>query len=156
MTIQLDAESDALHYSNTSYFASKECTYTDASGRPVPAPRSAHPDRIVGNPPSELPSRSIEVSTGYQPESTQADAVPAAAAVRRQAVVPDTTSKRVRPEAISPSSASGSIGSSPSVDSGHSSPTSLLDPITSHELINRKLSSFFSRSQFSFDLPYSL
>ncbi|TFK51744.1 hypothetical protein OE88DRAFT_1464712 [Heliocybe sulcata] len=25
------------------YFASKECTYTDASGRPVPAPRAGHP-----------------------------------------------------------------------------------------------------------------
>ena len=29
----------------SSYFASKKCTYTDASGKPVPAPRPFHPDR---------------------------------------------------------------------------------------------------------------
>ena len=28
-----------------SYYASKICTYTDAAGRPVPAPRNAHPER---------------------------------------------------------------------------------------------------------------
>ena len=30
-----------------SYYASKTCTYTDAAGRPVPAPRSLHSDRAV-------------------------------------------------------------------------------------------------------------
>jgi hypothetical protein len=34
----------SLAHSYNSYFASKSCTYTDASGRPVPAPRPCKPD----------------------------------------------------------------------------------------------------------------
>lgn len=41
-----------------SYFASKNCTYTDASGRPVPAPRPLPPEAIqpAGAPESLVPS----------------------------------------------------------------------------------------------------
>jgi hypothetical protein len=42
--------------SNHSYFASKTCTYTDASGRPVPAPRHFKIDRPNPPPDSRLPS----------------------------------------------------------------------------------------------------
>lgn len=35
-----------------SYFASKPCTYTDASGRPVPAPRNMPPESVL--PPGQL------------------------------------------------------------------------------------------------------
>ncbi|KAG6336044.1 hypothetical protein ID866_3043 [Astraeus odoratus] len=53
------------HQNSSSYFASKKCTYTDASGKPVPAPRPRpesssdgravpyppHPDGALSNPP---------------------------------------------------------------------------------------------------------
>lgn len=38
-----------------SYFASKKCTYTDASGKPVPAPRPFNPDRPENSDPRSDP-----------------------------------------------------------------------------------------------------
>lgn len=102
------------------FFASKECTYTDSSGRPVPAPRTnANQDRV-------LPAR---ISTGYASTSASAEST---AGIRRHAEL-DTAAKRVKPE-TSPSMASAS-SSSPSADSGHDSPLSSLDPVTQLQLI---------------------
>ncbi|KAI0091685.1 hypothetical protein BDY19DRAFT_931771 [Irpex rosettiformis] len=119
------------------YFASKECTYTDAAGRPVPAPRNAHPDRLGGSPVGD-PLKNIAVTTEYHsaPLRPNSDPNQSSVGVRRPADPTDDTTKRLRPEdSLSPPSAP-SLGSSPSVDSGHCSPTSLLDPTTTHELVN--------------------
>ncbi|KAI0704283.1 hypothetical protein BC835DRAFT_1262153 [Cytidiella melzeri] len=119
------------------YFASKECTYTDASGRPVPAPRNSHPDRVVGSEPS--PEGLVVATDPFSDalrHTSRADAQATSAIAYRQADVSDLAAKRSRAEDnLSPPSVS-SHGSSPSNDSGHSSPISLLDPSTTHELIN--------------------
>lgn len=116
----------------SSYFASKECTYTDSSGRPVPAPRISTQDRSI--PPSQIAPRNLAVATAYvDPTRTS---ITNTTSARRQTDFSDAAAKRARPEALSPSS-SGSIASSPSLDSGNSSPTTLLDPVTTHELTNR-------------------
>lgn len=108
-----------------SFFASKECTYTDSSGRPVPAPRTnASQDRV---PPARI-------STTYAAASTSSEST---AGMRRRAE-PDVAAKRVKPE-TSPSMTSAS-SSSPSADSGHDSPTSSLDPVTQLQLIERESS----------------
>ncbi|EPQ56794.1 hypothetical protein GLOTRDRAFT_105364 [Gloeophyllum trabeum ATCC 11539] len=66
---------DACHKSKRrcdgtgNYFASKECTYTDASGRPVPAPRAGHP--------SEDTQRSSQAPLDGVPSRAGPSAVPA-------------------------------------------------------------------------------
>ena len=49
-----------LNYSHlrVSYYASKSCTYTDSSGRPVPAPRPFNPECSDSQPSSDIHPRS--------------------------------------------------------------------------------------------------
>lgn len=54
------------------YYASKQCTYTDASGRPVPAPRPFKPERQDPQPSSSTSdSRSYPTSQFNQPSVNQ-------------------------------------------------------------------------------------
>ncbi|KAF9005931.1 fungal-specific transcription factor domain-containing protein [Cyathus striatus] len=57
------------------YYAAKTCTYTDASGRPVPAPRTGKPDKADPQPPND-PRQSPYSSTSqprtYPPVSSTA------------------------------------------------------------------------------------
>ena len=46
-----------------SFFASKPCTYTDAAGRPVPAPRSFKPDAQVQQSTSSTDPRNFSQSS---------------------------------------------------------------------------------------------
>ncbi|GJE90984.1 Zn(II)2Cys6 transcription factor [Phanerochaete sordida] len=106
------------------FFASKECTYTDSSGRPVPAPRTtSNQDRAI-------PAR---ISTAYASTSAAAASPESTAGVRRHAELDSASAKRVKPE-TSPSMSSAT-SSSPSADSGHDSPLSSLDPVTQLQLI---------------------
>ena len=99
----------------------------------MPAPRVSTQERP---PHSQAPGR---LSGGHSSDSTPSDSNAAAPTettnLRRQADQVDTISKRVKPEK-SPNASS--ITSSPSIDSGHSSPTTQLDPRTQLMLINRR------------------
>ncbi|TFK32774.1 fungal-specific transcription factor domain-containing protein [Crucibulum laeve] len=57
------------------YYATKQCTYTDASGRPVPAPRTGKPERVELPPPSDNrpPSYSTSQQQQQNPHFPSAD-----------------------------------------------------------------------------------
>ncbi|KAH8093813.1 hypothetical protein BXZ70DRAFT_384818 [Cristinia sonorae] len=123
------------------YFASKECTYTDSSGRPVPAPRNVHPQLGVDH----LAVDAAQSGSVYRREGHQATPRPhpsaessLAGGLRRIPELPnDLATKRVRPEGVDTSASIIIPLSSPSVSgSATGSPSSLLDPTTTHELTN--------------------
>jgi hypothetical protein len=117
----------------SSYFASKECTYTDASGRPVPAPRSSHPDRLAGSMGADMSPSSLAAN------NERALSLPvnkASVNLHSPTAIPVGSARRPGPDDLVSLPSASSLGSSPSNDSGHSSPTSLLDPSTTHELVN--------------------
>ncbi|KAI0072684.1 hypothetical protein K474DRAFT_1775273 [Panus rudis PR-1116 ss-1] len=126
------------------YFASKDCTYTDSSGRPVPAPRNAHPSLGVDQPVRDSIPKSNATHTAYRvPVNTAGRPNPpvdvtASKGTRRIAEPVDNTVKRPRPEALGVNTSSTSpLGSTSSIESPKSSPLStLLDPATTHELVN--------------------
>ncbi|KAH9945716.1 hypothetical protein B0H21DRAFT_743677 [Amylocystis lapponica] len=105
------------------YFASKTCTYTDASGRPVPAPRNMNHDTAVG--PADHVSPQAETShSNSRPDGTR-----------------EATRRRTRPEraegAAGTANAVGSASTTvPTADDVHVPRCELLDPLTTHELTN--------------------
>ncbi|KAK7686397.1 hypothetical protein QCA50_010621 [Cerrena zonata] len=134
------------------YFASKECTYTDSQGRPVPAPRNAHPALVVDpaaaertqfyrlnnntNSSSQVPA-SAAARPNSHPSADFASSNPATLrGIRRPAESNDNMVKRPRPEPLGVSSTISPIGSASSVESPSSPESSLLDPATTHELTN--------------------
>ncbi|THH27475.1 hypothetical protein EUX98_g6726 [Antrodiella citrinella] len=127
------------------YFASKECTYTDSSGRPVPAPRNVHPQLGVDSLAVDVHAspayrKDVPEGTAAVPARVHPSADPSTSrGVRR--VADDLSvidnSKRVRPEGVDTSVSIISPLSSPSgPGSASGSPSSLLDPETTHELTN--------------------
>ncbi|KAH9847279.1 hypothetical protein C2E23DRAFT_863425 [Lenzites betulinus] len=111
-----------------SYYASKNCTYTDAAGRPVPAPRNPNPERPVT-------AAIATISPASEPlpwaEQATADAPPSAP---QNGIERDPTSKRSR------RGQPGGGSSPPSGSKTECSPergnSALLDPATTHELVN--------------------
>ncbi|KAJ8495229.1 hypothetical protein ONZ51_g1801 [Trametes cubensis] len=110
------------------YYASKNCTYTDAAGRPVPAPRNANPERPVTaaiatvSPTSEPPPWAGQATAAGPPGGPQ------------NGIERDPTTKRSR---RGQPGGSTSPSAAPKVDGltdGHAS--TLLDPATTHELVN--------------------
>ncbi|KAH9847284.1 hypothetical protein C2E23DRAFT_742108 [Lenzites betulinus] len=110
------------------YYASKNCTYTDAAGRPVPAPRNPNPERPVT-------AAIATISPASEPlpwaEQATADAPPSAP---QNGIERDPTSKRSR------RGQPGGGSSPPSGSKTECSPergnSALLDPATTHELVN--------------------
>ncbi|OSD03104.1 hypothetical protein PYCCODRAFT_1410100 [Trametes coccinea BRFM310] len=111
------------------YYASKNCTYTDAAGRPVPAPRNTNPER-----PITAAITTVSPTSEPPPWAGQATAAAPSISVGAQnGIERDPTSKRSRRgqpgSSASPTSASKSDGIPESYAS------SLLDPATTHELV---------------------
>lgn len=87
-----------------SYFASKECTYTDASGRQVPAPKASEPmphrtkdGRAVHDPPPIAPRQPIDVSATSQPRASSSNTrVPSKKRNRSLSDDSDVISERIR------------------------------------------------------------
>ncbi|KAH9847276.1 hypothetical protein C2E23DRAFT_521339, partial [Lenzites betulinus] len=110
------------------YYASKNCTYTDAAGRPVPAPRNPNPERPIT-------AAITTISPASEPlpwaEQATADAPPSAP---QNGIERDPTSKRSR------RGQPGGGSSPPSGSKTECSPergnSALLDPATTHELVN--------------------
>ncbi|KAI0641962.1 hypothetical protein C8Q79DRAFT_918638 [Trametes meyenii] len=107
------------------YYASKNCTYTDAAGRPVPAPRNANPERPLTaavSPTVESPPWAAQATAASPPVGPQ------------NGVERDPTTKRSR------RAQSGGAPSPPSATKADTAPTnamaSSLDPATTHELVN--------------------
>ncbi|CAL1714711.1 unnamed protein product [Somion occarium] len=121
------------------YFASKECTYTDSAGRPVPAPRNAHP--ALGADPAatdraarpQAPSGSYRTHVAGRSDPTIEAST--SRGVRRPAEAENTISKRPRPEPLGVT-ITNPLGSASPVESPSSPPSPLLDPATTHELTN--------------------
>lgn len=127
-----------------SYYASKQCTYTDASGRPVPAPRplkagaqDPQPSSSSGDPrslnSSQYPSSSSNQfriypnnqATGYQNDGSDDDH--------------KHTRKRFRNERGNPMPVDDLIIDGPISGVSMDRPTSIdLDPALTRELTNRK------------------
>ncbi|KAI8996568.1 hypothetical protein BD414DRAFT_455429 [Trametes punicea] len=110
------------------YYASKNCTYTDAAGRPVPAPRNANPERPIT-------AAIATVSSTIEPPSWAGQATAAAPPGGPQdGIERDPTSKRSRRGQSGSSSSPPSAANVDGIPDGYSS--SLLDPATTHELVN--------------------
>ncbi|KZT65657.1 hypothetical protein DAEQUDRAFT_768711 [Daedalea quercina L-15889] len=109
------------------YFASKKCTYTDSSGRPVPAPRNAaHGERPPLSPADlltdDLGSQHVELSQPIPNPPTKEHS---------------TSPKRNRSgNSRSPTSAFASSQHSPTLQPPCEPRSKLLDPDTTHELVN--------------------
>ncbi|KAI0792118.1 hypothetical protein C8Q75DRAFT_714655 [Abortiporus biennis] len=116
------------------YFASKECTYTDSAGRPVPAPRNIHPQLALEQITHEAAAQQAGASAGiYQDTGANSRGN------RRVADVNvDANTKRHRLEGLAVDmSITGAVGSSSTaLQSTSSPPSALLDPATTHELVN--------------------
>ncbi|OJT01895.1 hypothetical protein TRAPUB_7672 [Trametes pubescens] len=107
------------------YYASKTCTYTDAAGRPVPAPRNTNPERPVTaavatvSPTGEAPPWAGHATAAAPPSTPQ------------NGIERDPTIKRSR---------RGLPGDAPSPTQTSTSPddfdSTVLDPATTHELVN--------------------
>ncbi|KAM5534191.1 hypothetical protein V8D89_012098, partial [Ganoderma adspersum] len=103
------------------YYASKTCTYTDAAGRPVPAPRNAPPERpAAAQPATETPPWAGQATLSSLP-------------VNPQGVERDPTIKCSR-------NAQGAPDSSPLLSSKSSASSETFtytsDPTITHELVN--------------------
>jgi hypothetical protein len=61
---------------SASYFAAKECTYTDSSGRPVPAPLASKNDKPPRTAPSQSRRRLQRDSYSGSPVSASASSLP--------------------------------------------------------------------------------
>ncbi|KAI0731167.1 hypothetical protein C8Q76DRAFT_612938 [Earliella scabrosa] len=101
------------------YYASKNCTYTDAAGRPVPAPRNVHPERVASAQPANEPppwagQATLASPPGGPPSGIERD--PTTKRSRKGPGAPDTS-----PPLASKVTESGS---------------KLLDPADTHELVN--------------------
>ncbi|KAH9935930.1 uncharacterized protein BXZ73DRAFT_89421 [Epithele typhae] len=113
-----------------SYYASKSCTYTDAAGRPVPAPRNTQPERsVVAAAPTTCP-----ISNEPPPWAAQATLASPPVGRGQGAVERDPTSKRSRqgpssPETSPPLRHRGDVAAAESL-------ASPLDPVVTHELVN--------------------
>ena len=132
-----------------SYYASKTCTYTDAAGRPVPAPRNAHPERpasvatVPGS--SQFILRLMVLTTCLSQAQPATETPPWAGQatlssppVNPQSVERDPTTKRSR-------KAQGAPDSSPPLssksDASSETFTYTSDPAITHELVNSACSS---------------
>ncbi|PIL24975.1 transcription factor [Ganoderma sinense ZZ0214-1] len=117
---------DACHKSKRSncYYASKTCTYTDAAGRPVPAPRNAHPERpdsvATAQPATETPPWAGQATLSSPP-------------VNPQGVERDPTTKRSRKGQGAPDSSPPLSSKS---DASSETFTYTSDPAITHELVN--------------------
>ncbi|TBU43512.1 hypothetical protein BD309DRAFT_864118 [Dichomitus squalens] len=104
------------------YYASKNCTYTDAAGRPVPAPRNTHPVRPAdAHPAAETPPWAGQATLSSPPVNPQGG------------VERDPTTKRSRKGPGAPDT------SPPLASKGAASPevfTQTPDPAITHELVN--------------------
>lgn len=61
---------------SVSYFAAKDCTYTDSSGRPVPAPLASKTDKPSRAPPSQSRRRPQKDSYSGSPASASTSTLP--------------------------------------------------------------------------------
>ncbi|KAI0352304.1 hypothetical protein OH77DRAFT_1485643, partial [Trametes cingulata] len=110
------------------YYASKNCTYTDAAGRPVPAPRNSNPERPVTaaiatvSPTSEPPPWAGQATAAGPPGGPQ------------NGIERDPTTKRSRRGQPGGPSSPPSSSKADGLPDGYNS--TLLDPATTHELVN--------------------
>ncbi|CCM02433.1 uncharacterized protein FIBRA_04532 [Fibroporia radiculosa] len=102
------------------YFASKKCTYTDSSGRPVPAPRNGNQERPMG-PSLDIPTNHAGDLSPPMPHQDKNDNHAAAPPKRTRS---DTSSANTSPQ------------HSPGLDHPKIPSSPLLDPDTTHELVN--------------------
>lgn len=130
-----------FHVPVSSYFASKKCTYTDASGRPVPAPRPFKGDQ------PEPPADTRQGSYATYPDGIQPSFIaPAQQQQQGEALVAQTdlddetvSRKRFRPELAhetSPVEAPGRGLAPPSLPNTERSLER--DPSLTRELVYRK------------------
>ena len=119
-----------------SYFASKSCVYLDKDGKAVPAPRTGHQEVPVGgmpqgNIPTQVQAAPALPSNGqiYSTSNSQ----------RRQAEAPDSSAKRARADASSPTNSTGSLAS-PQSDAAEDLSVPDLDETMTIELVNRQYS----------------
>ncbi|PCH44218.1 hypothetical protein WOLCODRAFT_138836 [Wolfiporia cocos MD-104 SS10] len=111
------------------YFASKKCTYTDSSGRPVPAPRNANanPDR------PEIPTNDAVPRGGGDPSPPMPHAI---ANAPERPVVIKKRNRNDRSEQSPVSNSASSAQHSPTSEQIPTTQSKLLDPDTTHELVN--------------------
>ncbi|KZT10066.1 uncharacterized protein LAESUDRAFT_645649 [Laetiporus sulphureus 93-53] len=111
------------------YFASKTCTYTDSSGRPVPAPRSAHTERqVVAG--SDIPTLRQTFEPAHSP--TAMPVPPQLPPAERIAAV-----KKSRAAGSSTTSPTSTSASSPTLEQVTPPRSQLLsEPDTTNELVN--------------------
>lgn len=124
-----------------SYFASKECTYTDASGRPVPAPRSTRPERAPG---SNTRRRSLESSRHHPPVQEGSTRVQSYNAESSSSQTPledseqGTSDTRKRCRYDDDDTPSPDPSPEPAPPFNPQIPVSRLDPYIVRELVNRE------------------
>ncbi|KAG8220933.1 hypothetical protein J3R82DRAFT_2437 [Butyriboletus roseoflavus] len=111
----------------SSYFASKKCTYTDASGKPVPAPRPLNSDRAEsssdahGGPHPPHPDAMSIGSPSFNVISIQANDVPLSTPSSDDDRASNPRTKRLRPNLGNTSTPSATP------------PRSLAPPLTQHD-----------------------
>ena len=138
-------------YERRSYYASKQCTYTDASGRPVPAPRPLKPERQDPQPSSSTSDgRSYPASQFNQPSVNQfrifPNPPPPPTPFQNDNSDDDHkhSRKRFRNERGNPMPVDDLIIDGPISGVSMDRPTSIdLDPALTRELTNRSFSPLF-------------
>ena len=73
MDVHFLSQSSAV---SVSYFAAKDCTYTDSSGRPVPAPLASKTDKPTRAPPNQSRRRPQKDSYSGSPASASSSTLP--------------------------------------------------------------------------------
>ncbi|KAI0741923.1 hypothetical protein C8Q80DRAFT_1110511 [Daedaleopsis nitida] len=109
------------------YYASKNCTYTDAAGRPVPAPRSLHSERTAGFPAATAhPANEPPPWAGHATLANPPVGPPSS-------IERDPTTKRSRRGSGAPDTSPPLVSK---LDSLTEAGRQLLDPADAHELVN--------------------
>ena len=138
-----------------SYFASKACTYTDASGRPVPAPRLYKTDRPEQQPDARQQSFANQFPDRFSPAASHPPQVPNAYPIASSStqppmtVVPDSEGLRKRFRSVHgksvPASDSVQLEPPPAPPMPIDRPAGL-DHALTRELVNRMLICLLSSS----------
>lgn len=126
-------------YTTYSYFASKECTYTDATGRPVPAPRANRPERASGSNPRRRSPNNSHHHPPVQEGSSRAQSYNAEAKTsqNRHEGDPGKPDNRKRCRYSDEEMQSRDPSPEPAPPFNPQFPTSRLDPYIVRELVNR-------------------
>ena len=116
--------------------------YLDKDGKPVPAPRAGYQEGPAGGMhQGNIPTRGQPGSAAAL--SSNGQVYPTSSSQRRQAEVPDTSAKRVRADASSPTNSTGSAAS-PQSDAAEDLFMPDLDEAMTIELVNRQFLSLSS------------